>query len=164
MTFLSLIKVTCIDYISGKISESQNLFFPSLIVLHVLKHLETFGQIYIYSKFQDMYFNLRFFFHRIVKEHQPGNPVPGPGQLVQHKAMKKKKVPPPKLGSNLDLRIVECARYTRVSNISIEPIRTCKNLHLQSTYSTNLKLDSEFYIVLNNLLIHYHSSGKREKA
>ena len=40
--FSVLIKVTCIDYISGKISESQILFFPSLIVLHVLKLLEAF--------------------------------------------------------------------------------------------------------------------------
>ena len=40
--FLSSIKVTCINYISGKISESQILFFPSLIVLHVLTLLEAF--------------------------------------------------------------------------------------------------------------------------
>ena len=50
MTFLSSIKVISIDYISDKISESQILFFPSLIVLHVLKLLEAFwSYIYIFK-------------------------------------------------------------------------------------------------------------------
>ena len=47
---MTSIKVMCIDYISGKISESQILFFPSLVVLHVLKLLEAFwSNIYLFE-------------------------------------------------------------------------------------------------------------------
>ena len=92
-------------------------------------------------------------FLSISRGHRPGNPVPGPGQLVQPETVKKKKVPPTKLSSSLDLRIVECARV----HLSVKYIiRTCKNClltkknkqttQLISNYSTHTKPAFAIYL------------------
>ena len=61
LSLLSSVTGHVIHYISGKISGSQFSFFLSVIVLHVLKLLEAFWSKKKSSKFQHVYFILRFF-------------------------------------------------------------------------------------------------------